>query len=175
MDSSTTTPVRCRQRLRLQNRQGPSPSPNVLPRAPNLLPPPRRGSDEGGQYSFHDFTSRFARNPRLRLSAPKIPFIGECTLNDTGRIQPSLTPSAGPIRRCHGDYCGATRLFAQPVLDESAVVSSTSKLCHYGSPQMAPVPAPPVEILAPTKPDGPELAFCRGEITAPIAIAALTQ
>jgi hypothetical protein len=83
------------------------------------------------------FTSRFARNPRLRPSAPKISFIGECTLNDPARIQPSLAPSAGSIRRRHRAYCGAMRLFAQPLLDASAVVSSTSKLCHYGSPQMA--------------------------------------
>jgi len=77
-------------------------------------------------------------------------------------------PPSGLLRR-------AMRLFAQPVLDAPGVVSSTSKLCHYGSPQMAPAPAPPVEFLAPTKLWRFAFAFCRGEITAPIVIAALTQ
>ena len=53
------------------------------------------GSDEGGQYSFHDVTSRFARNPRFATVGPKIPFIGECTLNGPARIQPFLVPFCG--------------------------------------------------------------------------------
>jgi hypothetical protein len=41
---------------------------------------------------------------------------------------------------------------------------------------MTPLPAPSVEFLALTKLLAlPEFAFCRDEITAPIAIAALTQ
>jgi hypothetical protein len=43
------------------------------------------------------------------------------------------------------------RLFAQPVLDAPGVVSSTSKLCHYGSPQMAPALGPTSRIFGPTK------------------------
>jgi hypothetical protein len=62
-------------------------------------------------------------------------------------MQPSLAPSAGPILRRHQDYCGAMRLFRQPALDAPAVLSSTSKLCHFGLSR-----APGVEFLAPTKP-----------------------
>ena len=55
----------------------------------------RRGGNEGGQYSFHDITSRLARNPRLRSVPRKIASIGECTLNDTARMQPCLTARSG--------------------------------------------------------------------------------
>ena len=71
-------------------------------------PARRGGSDEGGQYSFHDVTSRFARNPRFATVGPKIPFIGECTLNGPARIQPSLAPSAAPIPPRHQAYRGAS-------------------------------------------------------------------
>jgi hypothetical protein len=80
------------------------------------------------------------------------------------------------ILRRHQDYCGAMRLFRQPALDAPAVFSSTSKLCHFGSPR---VPrrriCGPDQAIGISQLDGARFAFCRGEITAPIAIAALTQ
>jgi hypothetical protein len=115
----------------------------------------------------------FRSQSQIAIVAPKIPFIGECTLNGPARMQPSLAPFAGPIPppirlvRRHAD-------FAPAAFDPRPAFISTSKLCHNG---VGRIPfGGRIEAIG-KPPDQPliQFAFRSGEIAAPIPIAAFTQ
>jgi hypothetical protein len=91
-------------------------------------------------------------------------------------MQPSLAPSAGPILRRHQDYCGAMRLFRQPALDGARGLQFHIKTLSFwlvARPRRR--ISGPDQAIGISQLGGAGFAFYRGEITAPIAIAALTQ